>query len=157
MMRHAKILIGVLILVWLSLPLATAQVPKQAAGQQVNKPDVQKEAPPLATYDPAGRRDPFKDLLGGQEVKERVASGGLSDVSIDEINLTGIVKMKGKLEAIISVTEGFPITVKEGDSLADGFILSITSTQVVFRKTKDRGVPLAKPKDVIKEISPEEL
>jgi len=35
--------------------------------------------------------------------------------------------------------------------------MSVTSTQVVFRKTKDRGVPLAKPKDVIKEISPEEL
>jgi Tfp pilus assembly protein PilP len=157
MMRHAKIMIGVLVLVWLSFPLATAQVPKQAAGQQVVKPDVQKEAPPLATYDPADRRDPFKDLLGGKEVKERVASGGLSDVSIDEINLTGIVKMKGKLEAIISVTEGFPITVKEGDRLADGYVLSVTSTQVVFRKTKDRGVPLAKPKDVIKEISPEEL
>jgi len=156
-MRHAKIMIGVLVLVWLGLPLATAQVPKQAAAPQVVKPDIQKEAPPLATYDPADRRDPFKDLLGGKEVKERVASGGLSDVSIDEINLTGIVKMKGKLEAIISVTEGFPITVKEGDTLADGYVLSVTSTQVVFRKTKDRGVPLAKPKDVIKEISPEEL
>ncbi len=156
-MKTKKIMIGALVLVWLVCAFAAAQIPKQAAAQQVVKPDIQREPPPPATYDPAGRRDPFKDLLGGKEVKEKVGSGGLADVFIDEITLTGIVKMKGKLEAIISVTEGFPITIQEGDRLADGYVLSVTSTQVVFRKTRDRGIPLAKPKDVIKEISPEEL
>jgi len=159
-MRNAKTLIRILILVWLCCSLAAAQGAKPAVGRQAKpevKPELPKEAPPPATYDPAGRRDPFKDLLGGKEVKEKAAGSGLADLAIDDITLIGIVKMKGKYEAIISVTDGFPITVKEGDKFADGYVLSIAATQVVLRKIKDRGVPMAKPKDIIREISTEEL
>jgi Tfp pilus assembly protein PilP len=159
-MRYPKTLIWVLVLGWLSFSLASAQSAKQAAKPEA-KPEVkaefQKETPPPASYDPAGRRDPFKDLLGGKEIKEKTVSGGLADLAIDDISLIGVVKMKGQYEAIISVTEGFPISIKEGDKFSDGYVLSVAATQVVFRKTKDRGVPLSKPKDIIKEISTEEL
>jgi Tfp pilus assembly protein PilP len=160
MMRYPKTLIWVLVLGWLSFSLASAQSAKQASKLEA-KPEVkaefQKETPPPANYDPAGRRDPFKDLLGGKEIKEKTVSGGLADMAIDDISLIGVVKMKGIYEAIISVTEGFPISIKEGDKFSDGYVLSVAATQVVFRKTKDRGVPLSKPKDIIKEISTEEL
>lgn len=159
-MRYPKTLIWVLVLGWLSFSLASAQSAKQASKLEA-KPEVkaefQKETAPPANYDPAGRRDPFKDLLGGKEIKEKTVSGGLADLAIDDISLIGVVKMKGKYEAIISVTEGFPISIKEGDKFSDGYVLSVAATQVVFRKTKDRGVPLSKPKDIIKEISTEEL
>jgi Tfp pilus assembly protein PilP len=155
-MRYAKTLIWVFVLGWLSFSLASAQSAKQAAKPEV-KAEIQKETPPPANYDPAGRRDPFKDLLGGKEIKEKTVSGGLADLAIDDISLIGVVKMKGQYEAIISVTEGFPISIKEGDKFSDGYVLSVAATQVVFRKTKDRGVPLSKPKDIIKEISTEEL
>lgn len=159
-MRYAKTLIWVFVLGWLSFSLASAQSAKQAAKPEAKpelKAEIQKETPPPANYDPAGRRDPFKDLLGGKEIKEKTVSGGLADLAIDDISLIGVVKMKGQYEAIISVTEGFPISIKEGDKFSDGYVLSVAATQVVFRKTKDRGVPLSKPKDIIKEISTEEL
>ncbi|MDD8014978.1 MAG: hypothetical protein PHX45_04745 [Acidobacteriota bacterium] len=108
------------------------------------------------TYEPAGRRDPFKSLLGGKEIKEKPAAGAMTQLSIDDISLTGIVKSKEKLTAIISGPHGFPHFIKTGDRLADGYVLSIQETQVVFRKTSDRGIPLMRANDVIKEINPEE-
>jgi Tfp pilus assembly protein PilP len=108
------------------------------------------------TYDPSGRRDPFKNLLGGKELKEKAALGVAPQLFIDDINLIGIVKYKKKYTAILSGPQGFPYYFEVGDKLSDGFILSIGDTQVIFRKTNERGIPLTKPKDIIKEINPEE-
>ncbi|MBM3284960.1 MAG: hypothetical protein FJY81_03735 [Candidatus Aminicenantes bacterium] len=109
----------------------------------------------LPTYDPAGRRDPFKNLLGGREIREK-AVGSALQLSIDDINLIGVVRYKKKFTAILSGPQGFPYYFEVGDKLADGFILAINDRQVIFRKTNERGIPLTKPKDIVKEITPEE-
>jgi hypothetical protein len=108
------------------------------------------------TYDASGRRDPFKNLLGGKELKEKTPIGGAPQLFIDDINLIGIVKYKKRYTAVLSGPQGFPYYFEVGDKLSDGFILSIAETQVIFRKTNERGIPLTKPKDIIKEINPEE-
>jgi len=108
------------------------------------------------TYDPSGRRDPFKNLLGGKELKEKTTVGGTPQLFIDDINLIGIVQYKKRFTAILGGPQGFPYYFEVGDKLSDGFILSIAETQVIFRKTNERGIPLTKPKDIIKEINPEE-
>jgi Tfp pilus assembly protein PilP len=77
-------------------------------------------------------------------------------MSIDDTTLVGIVKTKQKLTAIVSGPQGFPYFIKAGDKFADGYVLSINDYQVVFRKTNERGIPLMRPKDIIKEINPEE-
>jgi len=116
-----------------------------------------KAVPPVFSYDPAGRRDPFKDLFGGQEVREnkRVVTR-LSDMEIDEISIMGIVKTTERFEAIIAFADGFPMTLLVGQKLADGYVLSIEADKVVFRKTSERGLPLAKPRDIVKEFTSEE-
>jgi len=115
-----------------------------------------KSPPARSTYDPAGRRDPFKNLLAGKDAKDKSAPGGIPQMSIDDTTLVGIVKAKQKLTAIVSGPQGFPFFIKPGDKLADGYVLSINDSQVVFRKTNERGIPLMRPKDIIKEINPEE-
>jgi hypothetical protein len=112
--------------------------------------------PKLPTYDPAGRRDPFKNLLGGKELKEKTAPGATPQLYIDDVSLVGIVKYKTKFTAILSGPQGFPYYFGVGDKLSDGFILAINDSQVIFRKTNERGIPLTKPKDIVKEINPEE-
>jgi Tfp pilus assembly protein PilP len=112
--------------------------------------------PKLPTYDPAGRRDPFKNLLGGKELKEKTAPGAAPQLYVDDVSLVGIVKYKTKFTAILSGPQGFPYYFGVGDKLSDGFILAINDTQVIFRKTNERGIPLTKPKDIVKEINPEE-
>ena len=68
----------------------------------------------------------------------------------------GVVTAKTGRIAIVALPEGFPVQVREGDRFAEGFVLSITDGQVVLRKTRDRGVPLQKPRDIVKEFTPEE-
>jgi len=124
-------------------PLAAAQAASQAPAQAVS-------------YDPAGRRDPFKNLLAGKDLTERRVITGLSDLLIDEITIIGLVKAGGRFEAVIGLTSGFPMTAHEGDRFADGYVLSIRDNEIVLRKTKERGIPLLKPKDIVKELTPEE-
>jgi Tfp pilus assembly protein PilP len=124
--------------------------------QSQTEVDILKASPEKATYDPAGRRDPFKNLLSGKDVREKTSPGGTPQISIDDIRLIGIVMSRQKLTAIVSGPHGFPQFIHVGDKFADGYVLSIKDSQVVFRKTKERGVPLMRPNDIVKEITPEE-
>lgn len=129
---------------------------EQAQATQTEKDLVKDLLSSLPTYDAAGRRDPFKNLLAGREIKEKSLAQSALQLSIDDVNLIGVVRYKKKFTAILSGPQGFPYYFEVGDKLADGFILAINDRQVIFRKTNERGVPLTKPKDIVKEITPEE-
>jgi Tfp pilus assembly protein PilP len=148
-------------LLYLGTQPLLSQEKKKAAKKDV-KEAVKKELPiepprkPRPPYDPEGRRDPFRNLLAGREVVETEAAEGLPQMLIDNINLIGIVKIEGKLIAIVNSSKGFPFNIKVNDRLADGFVLSIEERRVIFRKTKERGITLIKPEDIVKEIKIEE-
>lgn len=133
--------------------LAAAPAAAQEAAKEAAKPGLQ--APPVA-YDPGGRRDPFKDLFGGQAVKESRSAGDPAGLGVEEIQIIGVVKSKSGYRALIAVSDGFPLTAREGDRFADGYILSIRDGEVVFRKTSERGLPLPRPKDIVRDITSEE-
>lgn len=123
--------------------------------QEEKKPEKKLRSSPaqttLPTYKSEGRRDPFRDLLGGRESsQEKEKIEGREGISIDDIVLVGIASYKGEFEAIINDPEGFPYFIKKGDTFLDGFVLSINESQVVFRKTKEKGVPLRRPREIIK-------
>ena len=125
----------------------TAAAPPPEAAQTV--------APPTGfTYNPEGRRDPFKDLLTGRDMREKTATGE-PQVFIDDLVLFGIVENNKVYTAIIGMPQGFPMFVKVGDKFTDGYVLSISASQVVLRKTHERGIPLIRPRDIIKEITEE--
>lgn len=156
-MKKAVIVVCMLGLLWVCWQPAVAQEQEKTEDQTAQKVDtsaIRKRG--AITYDPAGRRDPFRDLLAGQDIGEGEGEEGIAGMSIDDLVLMGITIVKGKLEAIIKGPQGFPQTIKVGDKFADGFVLSIHESKVVFRKTRERGIPLYKPKDITKEINPEE-
>jgi Tfp pilus assembly protein PilP len=132
--------------------LAQEVAEKQESETQVA--DLTEEGRP--TYNAAGRRDPFRNLLAGLELEESLAAKGIPDILIDDVVLSGIVKAKGEFTAIINAGEGFPFYIKRGDRLADGYVRLITDTQVIFRKTMERGIRLIEPKEVTKVLFPEE-
>ena len=124
----------------------TAAPPPEAA---------QTVAPPSGfTYNPEGRRDPFKDLLTGRDMRGKTATGE-PQVFIDDLVLFGIVESNKVYTAMIGMPQGFPMFVKVGDKFADGYVLSISESQVVLRKTHERGIPLIRPRDIVKEITEE--
>jgi Tfp pilus assembly protein PilP len=127
--------------------------------QETTAPPTQGTVPALTvqtgfTYNPEGRRDPFKDLLAGRDLREKAAIGD-EKLFIDDLVLFGIVKSKNVYTALIGMPQGFPMFAKVGDKFADGYVLSISETQVVLRKTHERGIPLLRPRDIIKEITEE--
>jgi Tfp pilus assembly protein PilP len=136
----------------------TANPPQDQTAKTPPPAMEKKIAPPVFSYNPAGRRDPFKDLFGGQEIKGETPKivSKISDMEIDDITLMGIVKTGKRYEAIIAFADGFPMTLLVGQKLADGYVLSIDDEKIVFRKTSDRGIPLAKPRDIVKEFKSEE-
>ena len=105
------------------------------------------------TYNPEGRRDPFRDLLAGRGRGEKPTGG--PEILIDDLILFGIVKNQNVYTAMIGLPQGFPMFVKVGDKFTDGYVLSISDSQIVLRKTHERGIPLLRPRDVIKEITEE--
>lgn len=151
-----KNLVTILILVsffTISASLLSFQEEKKTTPTTV---EAQKQEEHLPSYNPRGRRDPFRNLLRGRDVKEKALVGGVPQMFIDDVNLIGIVEAKGTYTAIINGPQGFPYFIKVGQKFADGFVLSIKEYQVVLRKTEERGIPLRKPTDIVKEIKPEE-
>lgn len=96
------------------------------------------------------------DLLAGRDTKRQASPSGKPEIYIDDITLIGIVKARGKFTAIVTGPQEFPLFIKVGQRFSDGFVLSIQESKITFRKTKERGFPLFKPKDIVKEIHPEE-
>jgi hypothetical protein len=130
-----------------------SQDQEQTTAQEKDTQIIQTRGP---TYDPGDRRDPFRNLLIGQEAGEEGLERGIQNISIDNVVLIGIAKSKGVINAIINDSQGYPYFIKKGDTFEDGFVLSVDDSRVVFRKTQERGIPLMKPKDIVKEIKIEE-
>lgn len=112
--------------------------------------------PLFSSYNPQEKRDPFRDLLAEKVIKDRSLIRGTPQLSIDEIVLTGISKAKGNFRAIVNGPQGFPYFIKKGDKFSDGYVFSINESQVIFLKTKEKGLPLIRPKKIVKELYPEE-
>jgi hypothetical protein len=149
-MKKTTFLIVVLSLIGF-LPLLAQENP--ANPQAEEKPVLRTTGP--VVYNPEGRRDPFKDLLGGGDVGGKTATTD-SQSAMEDLILIGIIKAKKGYTAIVGTAQGFPRFLNVGDKIADGYVLSISPSQVVFRKTHERGMPLMRPRDVVKEINPEE-
>lgn len=149
--------IGILLLcigfITMSIFPLFCQEEKKETDKKITTEQTQQELPP---YSPRGRRDPFRNLIAGRDVGEKPVVTGIAQMHINDVNLIGIVKAKGKYTAIINGPQGFPYNIKVGQKFADGFVLSIDEFKVVFRLTRERGIPLRKPRDIVKEIRPEE-
>lgn len=152
MKKIVMLFLAIGLVLWSLQPL-TAQEEIQEPPAKPPEEILEKQEP---TYNSEGRRDPFKDLLAGSDVEERNEDEGVASYMIGDIVLIGIVKIKSKYIAIINGPQGFPYQIKVGDKFANGFVLTIGDSEVMFRQTRDRGVPLTSPKDITKEINPEE-
>ncbi|NWG00669.1 MAG: hypothetical protein HXY19_06965 [Thermoanaerobaculaceae bacterium] len=95
------------------------------------------------TYDPAGRRDPFRSLLRGrqrEELGERPP--GLRGMAVEEIRLEGIVRLPEGYVAMVQGTDNLSYLIRPGTVLYDGSVESIDKNQVVFK------VQVADPKSL---------
>jgi len=79
--------------------------------------------PTSPKYDPHGRRDPFESLE---------ARTGSDRSSVTAAKLTGVIHGSSTPLALVETSDGIGYILKPGDTLADGQLLEISATAVVF-------------------------
>jgi type IV pilus assembly protein PilP len=133
------------VLLLVALP-AFAQVPPGPAPTPAESPidtstverilrgDEAVEAGQGFTYDPAGRRDPFRSLLARQ-AKEELGGRppGLRGMGIEEIRLQGILRIPEGYVAMVQGTDNMSYLIRPGTVLYDGTVELIEQGKVVFR------------------------
>ncbi|HEY3203452.1 MAG TPA: hypothetical protein VGL03_07300 [Thermoanaerobaculia bacterium] len=87
------------------------------------------------SYDPAGRRDPFRSLL----VREQSRGGlerppGIAGISIDDLVVHGIWKTRSGYVAQIRATDNKSYLIRAGDLLYDGEVIRVGPNEVSFRQ-----------------------
>lgn len=126
------------------------------ADQSKPAADAPAPAPPPPTenftYDPAGRRDPFLNLMNSGS-EPRPPSGrpeGPASMTVAEISLRGVLQSKGELIAMIKGPDNKTYLVHQGDKLLDGVIKSITPQGLVILEEVNDPLSLVKQREVRK-------
>ena len=106
-------------------------------------------------YKPAGRRDPFASLVSNKTEDKRQRLPGVRGMSVDEIDLSGIVKdpVNGDMALVIgSDNKGY--FLRAGDQVHDGTVIAVDSKQgqVTFRQRIDDPRRIKPFRDVVKRL-----
>ena len=106
-------------------------------------------------YDPQGRRDPFRSLIGPTpKLEPGQRPAGVPGFLIDEIRLQGIFRTRAGLTAMINGPDNKGYTVRVGDKVLDGEIIRITPTSVVFRQEVNDPTRIERYREVVKDLAP---
>jgi Tfp pilus assembly protein PilP len=141
-------------------PAATA--PQGQDAETINKIMQDNEAMLTGrgfTYDPAGRRDPFRSLVDAMnQIGKGPRPRGIAGMLISEVDLVGIVqKGKGSI-AFFNGSDNKGYFLRVGDVLYDGKVIRIdrrTGT-VVFRQDINDPRSIKPYRDVTKKLTPAE-
>lgn len=155
-----------LVLVLAAVASVVAQTPATgtAPATPATGTDVQKtleeilEAPTATDtyrYDPQGRRDPFRSLVGpAPKLEPGQRPQGVPGFLIDELKLQGIFQTRAGLTAMIAGPDNKGYTIKAGDKVLDGEVLRITPNTVVFRQEVNDPTRIERYREVVKDLSP---
>ena len=134
-------------------PAVIAPVP-ESPGQSLIEQDESAMAGRSYTYDPAGRRDPFRSLL----VREQNRGGpqrppGIAGISIDDLIVHGIWKTKAGYVAQIRATDNKSYLIRAGDLLYDGEVIRVGPNEVSFRQNLNDPQSVKPFREVTKQLN----
>ena len=140
-----------------------AQAPAAVPPPMAVAPAPDLPAPPADySYSPGGRRDPFTSLTTKSGPIAGPAPGttpkGASGISVDELNVKGIMHSNGSYVAMVSGASGNrqTYTVKAGSRLLDGTVQSISAEAVVILQQVSDPLSLQKQRQVRKPLRTQE-
>ena len=106
-------------------------------------------------YDPQGRRDPFRSLIGpSPKLEPGQRPQGVPGFLIDELKLQGVFKTRQGLTAMINGPDNKGYTIRVGDKVLDGEVIRITQTSVVFRQEVNDPTRIERYREVVKDLAP---
>jgi hypothetical protein len=134
-------------------PAVIAPVP-ESPGQSLIEQDESAMSGRTYSYDPAGRRDPFRSLL----VREQSRGGldrppGIAGISIDDLVVHGIWKTKAGYVAQIRATDNKSYLIRAGDLLYDGEVIRVGPNEVSFRQNLNDPQSVKPFREVTKQLN----
>lgn len=123
-------------------------------GQSLLEQDESAMAGRSYTYDPAGRRDPFRSLL----VREQNRGGperppGIAGIAIDDLVVHGIWKTRAGYVAQIRATDNKSYLIRAGDLLYDGEVIRVGPNEVSFRQNLNDPQSVKPFREVTKQLN----
>ena len=106
-------------------------------------------------YDPQGRRDPFRSLIGpAPKLEPGQRPAGIPGFLIDEVKLQGVFRTKQGFTAMVNGPDNKGYLLKVGDKLLDGEVIRITATGVAFRQEVNDPTRIERYREVVKDLTP---
>jgi hypothetical protein len=139
-------------------PAAPTAAPTPAAAPSTGQALLDQQDEALAgrayTYDPAGRRDPFRSLLVRSEARGGARRpAGIAGISVDDVTLQGIWKTRTGYVAQIRGTDNKSYLLRPGDLLYDGEVTRIGPNEVGFRQNLNDPQSVKPFRDVTKQLN----
>ena len=130
-----------------------APVP-ESPGQSLLDQDESAMSGRAYSYDPAGRRDPFRSLL----VREQSRGGvdrppGIAGIAIDDLIVHGIWKTRSGFVAQIRATDNKSYLIRSGDLLYDGEVTRVGPNEVSFRQNLNDPQSVKPFREVTKQLN----
>ena len=130
-----------------------APVP-ESPGQSLIEQDESAMSGRAYSYDPAGRRDPFRSLL----VREQSRGGaerppGIAGIAIDDLVVHGIWKTRSGFVAQIRATDNKSYLIRAGDLLYDGEVMRVGPNEVSFRQNLNDPQSVKPFREVTKQLN----
>lgn len=135
-------------------PPATPVTSEESPGQALIEQEESALAGRTYSYDPAGRRDPFRSLLIRPE--KGMAGhrpSGIPGIAIDDVILQGIWKTRAGYVAQIRGTDNKSYLLRSGDQLYDGEVLRIAPNEVTFRQNLNDPQSVKPFRDITKQLN----
>jgi Tfp pilus assembly protein PilP len=131
---------------------AQAPNPPAAPAAPAAPPAAQQPVPEAYNYDPAGRRDPFTNLLGsGGDTRALSRKGeGPSGIAVADLSVRGVMQSRGELIAMVLGPDNKTYVVHQGDKLLDGTIKAIVPQGLVVMQEVNDPLSLVKQREVRK-------
>jgi hypothetical protein len=111
------------------------------------------------SYDPGGRRDPFRSLIEESSVRRKgPRPRGVAGMLVVELDLTGIVRDTGGGNiAVVTGTDNKGYFLHVGDEIYDGSVIAIdpSAGTVTFRQQVDDPRLIKPYRDVVKRLVPQ--
>lgn len=132
-------------------PAPPAQPPAASAPPAPAPPPPQSEN---YLYDPAGRRDPFSNLLRqGTGPRIQLLRGeGKAGLSVAELSVRGVMQSRGGFLATVQGPDGKTFIIHAGDKLADGVVRAVNAEGIVVVQEVHDPLSLVKQREVSKKL-----
>ena len=128
-----------------------AQPKQEIAVENQKKPADTKSQPKQVNL--AGRRDPFVSPVVNRSMLGSGCSSGKRCLTIDQINLKGVVKADSGMIAVVVNTVNKAYFLRENDPVFNGYVVRITGDSIIFKETVQDRLGKSFTREVTKKIT----